>query len=275
MVCGIVGLGLMGGSFGLATKNYFKEVIGIDKNKEHKNLALKLGLIDKIGELKDLQKVDIIILAIPIKGIIETLKAISKLNLKKDVTIIDFGSTKESIINECPKNIRKNLVASHPMAGTEYSGPNAAISSLYKNKIMVICNINESGEAQKKVAIDIFNYLEMKIKYMDAKEHDRHAAFISHMPHIISFSIANAVLNQEDKEHIITLAAGGFKDMSRLAKSSSTMWRDIFKENKKNLLDSIESFKSELKKAKEMVEKEEWEKLKKWMQKGNELHKIM
>jgi len=275
MVCGIVGLGLMGGSFGLATRDYFKEIIGIDKNKEHKILALKLGLVDKVGELEDLQKVDVIILAIPIRGIIETLKTLSKLNLKKDVTIIDFGSTKESIINECPENIRQNLVASHPMAGTEYSGPTAAIYDLYKNKVIVVCNINESGEIQKKVAIDIFNYLEMKIKYMDAKEHDRHAAFISHMPHIVSFSIANAVLNQEDKEHIVTLAAGGFRDMSRLAKSSPVMWRDIFKENKQNLLDSIESFKSELKKAKEMIEKEEWEELKKWMQKGNELHKIM
>lgn len=275
MVCGIVGLGLMGGSFGLATRDYFKEIIGVDKNKEHKTLALKLGLVDKVGELEDLQKADVIILAIPIRGIIETLKTLSKLNLKKDVTIIDFGSTKESIINECPKNIRKNLVASHPMAGTEYSGPNAAIYDLYKNKIIVVCNINESGETQKKVAVDIFSYLEMKIKYMDAKEHDRHAAFISHMPHIVSFSIANAVLNQEDKEHIVTLAAGGFRDMSRLAKSSPIMWRDIFKENKQNLLDSIESFKSELKKAKEMIEKEEWEELKKWMQKGNELHKIM
>ncbi len=275
MVCGIVGLGLMGGSFGLATRDYFKEIIGIDKNKEHKTLALKLGLVDKVGELEDLQKVDVIILAIPIRGIIETLKILSKFNLKKDITIIDFGSTKESIINECPKNIRKNLVASHPMAGTEYSGPNAAIANLYKNKIIVVCNINESGDTQKKVAVDIFNYLEMKIKYMDAKEHDRHAAFISHMPHIVSFSIANAVLNQEDKEHIVTLAAGGFRDMSRLAKSSPIMWRDIFKENKQNLLDAIESFKSELKKAKEMIEKEEWEELKKWMQKGNELHKIM
>jgi len=275
MVCGIVGLGLMGGSFGLATRDYFKEIIGIDKNKEHKTLALKLGLVDKVGELEDLQKVDVIILAIPIRGIIETLKILSKFNLKKDVTIIDFGSTKESIINECPKNIRKNLVASHPMAGTEYSGPNAAIANLYKNKIIVVCNINESGDTQKKVAVDIFNYLEMKIKYMNAKEHDRHAAFISHMPHIVSFSIANAVLNQEDKEHIVTLAAGGFRDMSRLAKSSPIMWRDIFKENKQNLLDAIESFKSELKKAKEMIEKEEWEELKKWMQKGNELHKIM
>jgi prephenate dehydrogenase len=140
---------------------------------------------------------------------------------------------------------------------------------------MVVCNIDESGEIQRKRAINIFNKLKMKVKYMNADEHDRHAAFISHMPHIVSFSIANAVLKQEDNEHIVTLAAGGFRDMSRLAKSNPHMWGDIFKENKKNLLDSIKAFKSELKKAKAMIENEEWEKLKEWMEMGNELHKIM
>jgi len=275
MVCGIVGLGLMGGSFGLAMRDYFEKIIGIDKNPSHQEEALKLGLVDEIGEIKDIEKCDVVILAIPVRGIIEVLKTISKLNIKENLTIIDFGSTKESIIRECPKNIRKNLVASHPMAGTEYSGPRAAIEDLYTNKIMVVCNIEESGEIQQKVACKIFEYLKMRVKKMDAKEHDRHAAFISHMPHIVSFSIANAVLNQEDKEHIVTLAAGGFKDMSRLAKSNPDMWSDIFKENKKNLLDSIEAFKDELKKAKKMIEDENWDELKEWMKKGNMLHKIM
>jgi prephenate dehydrogenase len=276
MVCAVVGLGLMGGSFALATKNYFQKIIGIDHNKSHQKEALTLGLVDEISSLKEASIVaDVIILAIPIRGIISALKEISKYNIKKESLIIDFGSTKETIIKECPKNIRKNLVASHPMAGTEYSGPQAAIADLYKNRVMVVCNIEESGENQLKRAFDIFKHLEMNIKIMNATEHDRHAAFISHMPHIVSFSIANAVLKQEDKEHIVTLAAGGFKDMSRLAKSNPHMWRDIFKENKKNLLNSIEAFKSELKKAEKMIEKEEWEKLCKWMETGNELHKIM
>ena len=275
MVCCIVGLGLMGGSFALATKGYFNKIIGIDHNLEHKKEALKLGLVDEIGEFKNIEKSDVLVLAIPIRGIISALKEISLLKLNKKLTIIDFGSTKKTIIEECPKNIRKNLVASHPMAGTEYSGPTAAIEDLYKNKIMVVCNKEESGNYQLKVAENIFKFLKMKIKYMDANEHDRHAAFISHMPHIVSFSLANAVLNQEDKEHIVTLAAGGFKDMSRLAKSNPHMWNDIFKENKKNLLDSIESFENELKKAKKMIENDEWEKLEQWMRVGNMLHKIM
>jgi len=275
MVCNIVGLGLMGGSFGLAMRGYFDKIVGIDHNKEHCDEALRLGLVDEISYFTSIEKSDVVILAIPVKGIIKALNEISKLKIKKDLTIIDFGSTKESIIKNCPKNIRKNLVASHPMAGTEYSGPQAAIADLYTNKVMVLCNIEESGEIQRKMAIDICNRLNMYIKYMDAKEHDRHAAFISHMPHVISFSIANAVLKQEDKEHIVALAAGGFRDMSRLAKSNPHMWKDIFSENKKNLLDSIEAFKSELKKAKKMIENEKWDELEKWMATGNNLYKIM
>ncbi len=275
MECCIVGLGLMGGSFALASKSYFKKIIGIDHNEEHKKEALRLGLVDKIGEFRDIEKCDVVILAIPVRGIIEALKEISKLDINIKTTIIDFGSTKKTIIDECPESIRKNLVASHPMAGTEYSGPQAAIKDLYENRIMVVCNKEQSGEYQLRVAEEIFKFLKMKIKYMGANEHDRHAAFISHMPHIVSFSLANAVLKQEDKEHIVTLAAGGFRDMSRLAKSNPHMWNDIFKENKKNLLDSIEAFKSELKKAKEMIKNDEWEKLEEWMKIGNTLHKIM
>ena len=275
MKCSIIGLGLMGGSFGLATREYFDEIVGIDHNKTHQKQALELGLVDKIGSLEDIKKSDYIILAIPVRGIIALLKEISKMELKKDAVIIDFGSTKESIVNECPENIRKNLVASHPMAGTEYSGPMAAIADLYTNKVMVVCNIEDSGEIQRKKALDLFEELKMNIKFMDAKEHDRHAAFISHMPHIVSFSLANAVVKQEDKNNILALAAGGFRDMSRLAKSNPHMWNDIFKENKKNLLDSIEAFKDELKKAKEMIENNKWEELERWMKIGNTLHKIM
>ena len=275
MTCAIVGLGLMGGSFALAMQNYFSKIVGIDHNKNHQEEALNLGLVEDIITLKEIINYDVIILAIPVRAIIATLQEISKLNISSETTIIDFGSTKESIVKKCPKNIRKNLVAAHPMAGTEYSGPRAAIEDLYFNKVMVVCNIEESGEYQQKVACDIFKYLNMQVKKMDAFSHDRHAAFISHMPHIVSFSLANAVLNQEDKESIVTLAAGGFKDMSRLAKSNPNMWSDIFKENKNNLLNAVKSFKYELKKAEKLIEEEKWEELKEWMETGNKLYEIM
>jgi prephenate dehydrogenase len=275
MTCAIVGLGLMGGSFSLATKEYFRKIVGVDHNPKHREDALKLGLVDEIASLEEITQCDFIVLAIPVRGIISALKKLSDLGISEKTTVIDFGSTKESIVKECPLNLRKQLVASHPMAGTEYSGPQAAVEDLYKNKVMVVCDIEENDEYHKKKAFDLYEYLQMKIKIMNSSEHDRHAAFISHMPHIVSFSIANSVLKQEDKEHIVTLAAGGFRDMSRLAKSNPNMWKDIFKENKNNLIESIKAFADELNLATEMIENEEWDKLCEWMRKGNELHKIM
>jgi len=276
MTLGIVGLGLMGGSFALSARklSMFSKIVGVDKNKIHTQEALSLGIVDEIIKFKDLKKCDVILLAIPIKGIIASLKELSKIKLKKNTTIIDFGSTKETIIAHTPKNIRKNLVASHPMTGTEFSGPTAAQENLYKNKIMVVSDIENSGEVQKDIALKIFSQMEMLIKFMSPTEHDRHAAFISHMPHIVSYSIANSVLKQEDKKHIVALAGGGFRDMSRLAKSSPEMWRDIFIENRDNLLDSLNAFEDEIKIARKMIKKEKWDELYKWMKNGNRLYDI-
>jgi len=161
------------------------------------------------------------------------------------------------------------------MAGTEKFGPSAAIDDLYTNKVVVLCDIEQSGLHQKEVAIKLFETIKMNIVFMDAKEHDRDAAYISHMPHALSYSLANAVMNQEDKESIIALAGGGFRDMSRIAKSSPNMWEDIFRQNQKNLLEAIESFQKELKKCRKMVENQEWEELNKWMSDANKLHEIL
>ena len=277
MKLGIIGLGLMGGSFALACKNSynFSEIVGIDHNKKHCEDALKLNLVDRIIEFNEIIECDVIVLSIPICAIISVLNDLANLPLKKEVTIIDFGSTKQEIIEKCPIKIRKNLVASHPMAGTEYSGPEAALPNLYENKVMVVCDIQNSGEKQVDLAIDIYESLKMNIRIMDSKEHDRHAAFISHMPHIVSYSLANSVLKQEDNEHIVALAAGGFRSMARLAKSNPAMWRDIFESNEKNLIDSIEAFRRELKIAKKLIQKQRYDKLYKWMEKGNKLHDIL
>jgi prephenate dehydrogenase len=275
MKCAIIGLGLIGGSLGLSLKKskIFEKIAGYDKNSTHQKEALRLKLVDEIVEFEQIKEYDVIFLAIPVEGIVETLQKLPP--LPSDITIIDTGSTKEEIIKKTPKNIRKNLIAAHPMAGTEKFGPKAAIENLYKDKIVVFCNIEESGEIQKNIAIKIFNALKMQIVYMDAKEHDKHAAFISHLPHAISFALANSVLKQEDPKSILILAAGGFKDMSRLAKSSPLMWKDIFKQNKDNIILSLDAFKKELKTVKELIIEENWEELKKWMEKATNLHKIL
>ena len=273
---GIIGLGLMGGSFALACKNNynFDRIYGVDNNKTHQETALNLKLVDKIIEFEEIVKCDVIVLAVPICAIIKILNRLANLPLKKNTTIIDFGSTKKEILSKCPQKIRPYLVASHPMAGTEYSGPNAAIANLYENRIMVMCDIQNSGKKQLETAIDIYESLKMNIRVMSSDEHDRHAAFISHMPHIVSYSLANAVLKQEDNEHIVALAAGGFRSMARLAKSNPTMWRDIFESNEKNLLDAIDAFSKELKIAKKFIKNRKYKKLTKWMQNGNKLHNL-
>jgi len=277
---GIIGLGLMGGSFALALKKAYKEkdeklkIIGLDHNDQHCIEALELKIADKItDDINDLLNLDLIVLTIPVNAILNILPQLK--DASKDTTIIDFGSTKEKIVNAIPKEIRANFVASHPMAGTEKFGPKAADRKLYRGKVVVICNKEQNDPKHLKVAKDIFREIGMKIFYMDAKEHDIHAAYISHMPHAVSYALANSVMKQENPKAILALAGGGFKDMSRIAKSSPNMWIDIFKQNKDNLLESIKHFKEEINLIEEYIKNDNWDKAKEWILKANELHNIL
>jgi prephenate dehydrogenase len=270
----IVGLGLMGGSLALSlkSKNFVNKVVGSDHNNEHTDMALKLNLVDEIVKFEDVKKADVIILAIPVNGVIKALENLKDIN--NDVTIIDLGSTKEKIVNSVPASIRKNFVAAHPMTGTENFGPTAAVDGLYEDKVVVLCNLEDSGEHQRTVARKIFKSLNMKKYFMNAHEHDRHAAFISHMPHLISYSLANTVMRQEKRDNILALAAGGFRSMSRLAKSSPYMWEDIFKQNKENLLEAVELFENELQLLKSAIKNDDWDNVHKEMQEANKLQEI-
>lgn len=271
----IIGLGLMGGSLALSLKkeNYVSSIVGYDHNEQHKIDALKLGLVEKIVSFEEIKKCDVIFLAIPVNGIIASLKDMT--DVSELTTIIDLGSTKEKIVASVPPIIRKNFVAAHPMTGTENFGPSAAIEKLYEDKVVVLCDLEDSGEHQTTTARKIFKSLKMKKYFMKAKEHDRHAAFISHMPHAISYSIANTVMKQEKKHNILALAAGGFRSMSRLAKSSPDMWEDVFKQNKENILEAIELFEVELSNLKKSVQNDEWDKVHQEMADGNKLHDIL
>jgi prephenate dehydrogenase len=273
---GFIGLGLMGGSLSIALKETEEtfHFIGLDHNKVHCQEALSLGLVDEVvKDLASISHCDIIFLSIPVDGIITIAQQLK--TLKSTATVIDLGSTKEKISNAIPKETRANFVTAHPMTGTEKFGPTAAIPNLYKDKVVVLCDMEKSGKHQQNVAKALFESIGMKLVYMDAKEHDRHAAYISHMPHALSYSLANSVMKQEAKESILALAGGGFNDMSRIAKSSPNMWEDIFRQNKDNLLEAINTFQSELKKCQKMVENEEWEALNAWMKDANTLHDIL
>ena len=280
MKVGIIGLGLMGGSFALALRKAYKEkdeklkIIGLDHNDQHCIEALELKIADKItDDINDLLNLDLIVLTIPVNAILNILPQLK--DASKDTTIIDFGSTKEKIVNAIPKEIRANFVASHPMAGTEKFGPKAADRKLYRGKVVVICNKEQNDEKHLKVAKDIFRDIGMKIFYMDAKEHDIHAAYISHMPHAVSYALANSVMKQENPKAILALAGGGFKDMSRIAKSSPNMWIDIFKQNKENLLKSIKHFNEELNMLENFIKEDDWDSTKEWIEKANALHEIL
>ncbi len=276
MNIGIIGLGLMGGSLGLALKKFPKKysIIGYDHNKKHQEDALKLELIDKLAKSFDaIKSCDVIILTIPVDAIIKTAQTLT--DVKESCTIIDFGSSKGKIDAAIPTLIRQNFVTAHPMTGTEKFGPTAAIEELYTDKIMVLCNQEKSGELQKKVALELFEDIKAKVVFMGAEEHDKHAALISHMPHAVSYAIANSVMKQEDPESIIALAGGGFRSMSRIAKSSPNMWEDIFRQNKENLLTSMKAFNEEMQLCQNMIENEEWGNLHKWMADANKLHDIL
>jgi len=273
---GIIGLGLMGGSLSIALRQTSPayHFTGLDHNTKHCTQALTLGLVDEITHtLDEIKDCDIIFLTIPVDGIIaisQKLKALSD-----TCTIIDLGSTKEKISTSIPQEIRKNFVTTHPMTGTEKFGPSAAVPDLYKDKVVVLCDLEKSGKHQQQVAKTLFTDIGMKLVYMNAKEHDRHAAFISHMPHALSYALANSVMKQEASESIIALAGGGFRDMGRIAKSSPNMWEDIFRQNKTNLLEAINTFQAELTKCQNMVKDEEWEALNSWMEDANKLHDIL
>lgn len=277
MKVGIVGLGLMGGSMGLALKKTqrFERILGYDINPIHLQQALSLGLVDECVSLQEIFKCDVIFLAVPVDGIVKILSEIDAECVNPNTTIIDLGGTKSQINHSISPALRSLFVGAHPMCGTEFFGPKAAFDTLYHDSIVILTDLEQSGAYQAELAKDLFIAIGMKIVKMDSISHDKHIALISHMPHIISYALANAVLAQEDPQTILALVGGGFRSMSRLSKSSPAMWKDIFKQNKENVLHSIAYFQDKLTEAKDFIEGEDWEGLEAFMAQANTLQKFL
>lgn len=275
MQAGIIGLGLIGGSLGLALKEtkLFKSILGYDANPLHQQQALNLGLIDECVSLDEISSSDAIFVAVPLDVVATIINGFK--NIAPNQTIIDLGSTKSLIASLIDSSIRKNYVGAHPMSGTEYSGPKAAKKTLFKNNILILTDIEQSGEFQIAFTKDIFVSLGMQIIKMDSHNHDSHIAYISHLPHILSFALANTVLAQEKPENILALIGGGFRDTSRLSKSSPITWCNIFKHNKTHLLKSIGEFEKNIALAKSYIKNEEWNKLEDWMRTANSLYEFL
>lgn len=275
MKAGIVGIGLMGGSLGLALRDcgLFSQIFGYDTSEINKQQALYLGLVDECISFDEIIKLDVVFLCAPIKGIVEIVKSINILS--ENQVIIDFGGVKKHIIESIPKHLRKNFVSLHPMCGTENFGPKAALKDLYNNQIVVFVDILDSGEYQAQLAREIFIKLGCNIIKMDCASHDNHTAFISHMPHIVSYAITNSILKQNSPADILAIAGGGFRSMSRLSKSSASIWADISAQNKTELLNALQNFKSELQNAIDLISNDEYDKLQAWLNGASKLREIL
>jgi prephenate dehydrogenase len=279
MDIGIVGLGLIGGSLALDLKKrgVAFNVYGLDRSLEHQKQAKELNLVTDCLPLNQLiQKVDLIILAIPVHNAQEMIIDILN-DIPQRTYLLDMGSTKSGIcdiVKDHPK--RSHYVACHPMAGTEYTGPNAAVYDLFDQKPVIICDKEESGNLALEAAQQMFQALNMRILYMDSKDHDTHAAYVSHISHISSFTLALSVLDKEQSESaIFDLASGGFESTARLAKSSAEMWSQIFIQNKNSLLEVLDVYSYWLRKFRVAIEDEDLEGLNNLIKEANGIKKFL
>ena len=275
----IVGVGLISGSFalGLKEKGLAKHIIGVSRTEASSKKALELGLIDEALPLEEaVRKSDLVYVAIPVDVTLPVMQTIMDLVTDKQV-VADAGSTKEVLCASLAMHpMRKRFVATHPMWGTEYSGPEAAVRNAFAGRACVICEKEKSDKEALDIIEKIYHELGMHILYMDAKDHDMHTAYISHISHITSFALANTVLEKEKEDNaIFELASAGFESTVRLAKSNPAMWAPIFMQNRENILDVLNEHISQLRKFKACLEKENNEYLWELMENANRIKRII
>ncbi|HFK5527881.1 TPA: prephenate dehydrogenase [Elizabethkingia anophelis] len=275
----IIGTGLIGGSMALKLKQkgIASKITGIDKNEEHLKEAKSLGIIDDYMPFEEgVKSADLIIVAIPVDAARIILPSILDL-LNDQQTVMDVGSTKNGIIKAIKNHPnRSRYVATHPMWGTENSGPKAAMADAFTSRAAVICNQEESAKDAVELVQKVYDALEMNLLYMDSEDHDIHTAYISHISHITSYALANTVLEKEKEEDtIFQLASTGFSSTVRLAKSHPEMWVPIFRQNKENVLDVLNEHISQLRKFKSALEKENYEYLEELILKANKIRGIL
>jgi prephenate dehydrogenase len=275
----IVGVGLISGSFALALKEkgFAKNIIGVSRTQASIDKAKELGIIDEALPMEEaVKKSDFIYVAIPVDVTVPVIAQIMDL-INDEQIVADAGSTKYALcksLEDHPK--RKRFVATHPMWGTEYSGPEAAVRDAFKGRSCVICEKEKSDRDAVDTIENIYKDLGMRIVYMNAENHDIHAAYVSHISHITSFALANTVLEKEKEgDAIFELAGGGFESTVRLAKSNPSMWAPIFMQNRENVLDVLNEHISQLRKFKASLEKENLEYLTELMVNANKIKKII
>ncbi|MBL7787034.1 MAG: prephenate dehydrogenase [Chitinophagales bacterium] len=279
MIIAVIGLGLIGGSMALdlRQRGFAQTIVGVDNNPIHTLKALELGIVDVVLPLnRAVAHADLVIVAIPVQQIIAILPDILSL-IPPHAIVLDLGSAKEAIVESIREHpLRKRFVAAHPMAGTEYSGPEAALSGLFDQKVAIICNEHESAPDAVQIVEQLFATLNMPLRRMEANEHDMHVAYISHISHISSFVLATAVLEKEKSVNtIFDLASGGFASTVRLAKSSPQMWRPIFEQNSHYVLEVLDTYLSHLQHWRQLIADQQFDTIEKMMTRANEIKRVL
>lgn len=274
----IIGLGLLGGSFALNMRRIHPayRIFGIDASQEHLEEAIRIGLIDAAAEINDVVRADWVILAIPVDASIPLLKQVLSL-IKPTAIVFDVGSTKKDICEAVADHpMRSRFLATHPIAGTEYTGPQAAFAGLLTDKTQILCEVEKTDPKAVEQALDLFDKMDMKVRYMDPIDHDFHLAFVSHLSHVSSFMLARTVMEEEKNErNIFDMAGSGFASTVRLAKSSPDMWTPIFRQNKSNLLRAISGYVHHLNKFQALIEHEKWDEIHEEMSAINDIKRIL
>ncbi len=274
----IVGVGLIGGSLAiqLHEKKISSKLIGVDASADHAKQAVELELVDETLPLDEaIAASDVIILAIPVDKLVDLLPSI--MNKIDNQMVIDLGSTKSQLIKAIKNHPKRGrYVATHPMWGTEYSGPRAAVRGAFENKAVIICNPEESDTDALEWVKGMYKKIGMHLLEMEAKAHDLHAAYVSHISHITSFALANTVLQKEKEDNaIFELASAGFESTVRLAKSNPAMWVPIFMQNKENVLDVLKVHIAQLTRFKESIEKDDNAYLMRLIEDANKIRRII
>jgi len=274
----IIGIGLIGGSLAKDIKRVQPDakIFGIDTNALHISEALELGIIDVKSNYQELHLADVVVIGIPVDALVKELPRILDL-VNDDAIVMDAGSTKSLVCKTVENHSkRRNYLACHPIAGTEFSGPKAAIEGLYDGKTNIICEVEKTAFKLQEKALDLFREIGMRIRYMNPEAHDKHIAYMSHLSHISSFMLGKTVIDKEKNERdIFDMAGSGFESTVRLAKSSPAMWTPIFEQNKENVVETLNEYIQNLEDFKQMILKNDFKGIYSEMDNTNKIKEIL
>ena len=282
MTIGVIGLGLIGGSMALDLKrrSFADTVIGVENDPVNASAALNIGLVDEVVPFEDcVRRSDVVVVAIPVGAAVKMLPKVLDIfeECGVDKIVIDTCSTKSQIVRSVHYHPRRgSFVATHPMAGTEYSGPWAAMPNLFDGRACIFANTEDSDPKAVATVEKLYGVLNMRPIYMNADNHDVHTAYVSHISHVTSFALALTVLEKEqDEKHIFDLASGGFSSTVRLAKSSADMWVPILTQNRDNVLHVIDTYLDKMKSFRDAIADFDEKKIESLIKEANKIKKII